>query len=232
MLSEEVIHWWLCSAYNNDNSFYQIDLNIPQSIKPSKGQRSMDKIMTKMMTFCLLLAGNTINHSLIWLLHILENKGKINQLELLSFFFSATSSPVLTGEWEVSVEKSLDALVSSCVVVPCSFTPPRKNIQTSRLRGIWLLSDKENQRIYHEDDSEVMENFRGRTKIGPLIEKNCTLEMTKVKDHDNGPFCFRVEVVEMNKSVSDAFTFHDCVTLTMLCMSPPIFYYLTLFSML
>lgn len=175
------------------------------------------------MTFCLLLAGNTINHSLIWLLHILENKGKINQLELLSFFFSATSSPVLTGEWEVSVEKSLDALVSSCVVVPCSFTPPRKNIQTSRLRGIWLLSDKENQRIYHEDDSEVMENFRGRTKIGPLIEKNCTLEMTKVKDHDNGPFCFRVEVVEMNKSVSDAFTFHDCVTLTMLCMSPPIF---------
>lgn len=176
--------------------------------------------MTKMMTFCLLLAGNTINHSN--LIASSARKQRQNQPTGSPFFllFIATNNPVLTGAWEISVVKSLDALVSSCVVVPCSFTPPRKNIPTSRIRGLWLLSNKKNQPIYHEDKSEAMENFRERTEIGPLSEKNCTLEMTKVKDHDNGPFCFRVEVVEMNKHVSDAFTFHDCVTLTMLRMSP------------
>lgn len=130
---------------------------------------------------------------------------------------------MLTGEWDVSVVKSINALVSSCVVIPCSFTLPRKDISIARLRGIWLLSDKENQRVFYEDDSEIMENFRGRTQMGPLSGKNCTLEMTKVRDHDTGPFCFRVEVLERDKSVSDAFTSPDCVTLTMLCMSPPFF---------
>ncbi|XP_061677254.1 uncharacterized protein LOC133501473 [Syngnathoides biaculeatus] len=48
---------------------------------------------------------------------------------------------------------------------------------------------------------------------------NCSLEITQVKDYDNGPFCFRVELArtEDDASTPDKFSFaEDCVALTML----------------
>ncbi|XP_039662657.1 myelin-associated glycoprotein-like [Perca fluviatilis] len=138
---------------------------------------------------------------------------------------AAIISPVFTEEWRASVVKELDALVTSCVVVPCSFTHPKENLPTSRLRGIWHRSTDKNQRIYYEDSTQVLENFRGRTKLlGQLGQNNCTLEITNIKDHDNGPFCFRIELArtETDTSTVDKFSFvESCVTLRMSLPDPP-----------
>ncbi|KAG7242184.1 hypothetical protein INR49_024230, partial [Caranx melampygus] len=47
--------------------------------------------------------------------------------------------PVFAGEWTANVVKDLDALETSCIVIPCSFTHPKEKLPSSRLRGIWHL---------------------------------------------------------------------------------------------
>lgn len=143
---------------------------------------------------------------------------------LLHNCLPAVCSPVFTEEWKASVIKNLDALVSSCVVVPCSFSHPGGSLGNSRLRGIWHHLKDRKERIYYEDNSQVLESFRGRTQLlGHLSEGNCTLEITDVRDHDNGPFCFRIELAKSSTDMSspDKFSFvEQCVELKMLRMSP------------
>ncbi|XP_025767091.1 myelin-associated glycoprotein [Oreochromis niloticus] len=138
--------------------------------------------------------------------------------------FAAICSSVSSAEWKATVVKSIDALVTCCVVVPCSFSHTGGNLPTSRLRGIWHEKDDKKSNIYHEDPTLMKESFEGRTKlVGLLGQNNCTLEITDVKDHDNGPFCFRVELVqtENNEPTKDMFSFvEDCVKLNMLTEPP------------
>ncbi|XP_049440604.1 myeloid cell surface antigen CD33-like isoform X3 [Epinephelus fuscoguttatus] len=143
-----------------------------------------------------------------------------SKMMIFCLFLAALSSPVFAGEWKANVVKSLDTLVSSCVVVPCSFTHGKGYLPTSKLRGLWHRSNDRNQRIYYEDQTQVLENFRGRTRLlGHLGQSNCTLEMMDVKDHDNGPFCFRIELAEKETDTKtpDKFSFvEDCVEFRML----------------
>ncbi|XP_061631992.1 myelin-associated glycoprotein-like isoform X2 [Phyllopteryx taeniolatus] len=124
------------------------------------------------------------------------------------------------GEWKASVVKSVDALVASCVVLPCSFSHPKEQLPTSRLRGIWHYEAQKDQRIYHQDNTNVLASFRDRTRLlGHLGQGDCSLEITKVKDYDNGPFCFRIELArtEGDASTPDKFSFvENCVKLKML----------------
>ncbi|XP_074539100.1 myelin-associated glycoprotein-like [Halichoeres trimaculatus] len=137
---------------------------------------------------------------------------------MVGLLLGAICSPVLTQNWKANVVKSLEALVSSCVVIPCSFTHPEESLSTSRLRGIWHISSDRNRRIYYEDNTGVIESFRDRTKLlGHLGQGNCTLEITNVKDHDNGPFCFRVEQAPTAGGTQEKFSFvEDCAVLKML----------------
>ncbi|XP_042346472.1 myelin-associated glycoprotein-like [Plectropomus leopardus] len=145
---------------------------------------------------------------------------KDSKMMTFCLLLAAVSNPVFSGEWKANVIKNLDALVKSCVVVPCSFTHPKENLPSSRLRAIWHRSKDRNQRIYYEDNTQVLENFRGRTKLlGHLGQNNCTLEITDIKDHDNGPFCFRIELArtETDTGTVDKFSFvEDCVEFRML----------------
>uniref|UniRef100_A0A673AIU9 Si:ch73-380l3.2 n=1 Tax=Sphaeramia orbicularis TaxID=375764 RepID=A0A673AIU9_9TELE len=131
---------------------------------------------------------------------------------------------VCTDGWKVSVVESLDALVSSCVVLPCTFSHPHENLPTSKLRGKWHVTSDRDQLIYYEDSTRVLENFRGRTKLlGKLGDGNCTLEMIEVKEHDSGPFCFRIEIARTptDTSTPDKFSFvKNCVTLNMIHEPP------------
>ncbi|TSN03405.1 Myelin-associated glycoprotein [Bagarius yarrelli] len=106
----------------------------------------------------------------------------------------------------------MEALVSSCVVLPCTFNYPISQLPESRLKGIWHKQTDINDRIYDEDNTLISDSFKGRTKlIGKLGEKNCTLEINSVKNHDNGPFCFRAEIPKYDK-----FSFVEkCVTIKM-----------------
>lgn len=116
-----------------------------------------------------------------------------NFINCLSVFTVSTSAE----EWKVNVVKELDALVKSCVVIPCSFTHPYGNLPSSKLKGNWHLSNKQDHRIYDEDIDEVIEKFKGRTKLlGHLGQNNCTLEIVKVKDYDNGPFCLQIGIFQ------------------------------------
>uniref|UniRef100_A0A3B5AD56 Ig-like domain-containing protein n=1 Tax=Stegastes partitus TaxID=144197 RepID=A0A3B5AD56_9TELE len=146
------------------------------------------------------------------------------KLMILSLLLAGVCSPVFCGEWKASVVKDLDALISTCVVVPCSFTHPGGNLPTSRLRGIWHLKDKQDENIYHEDQSKILDDYKGRTRLlGELGHNNCTLEITDVRNHDNGPFCFRIEPVETedNNPTTEKFSFvEDCVALNMLLIPP------------
>ncbi|KAM9309416.1 sialic acid-binding Ig-like lectin 9 [Pholidichthys leucotaenia] len=148
-----------------------------------------------------------------------KERGKIFCLLL-----AALCSPVSSDVWKATVVNSIDAVVSSCTVVPCSFSHTGGNLPNSRLRGIWHHKGAKEKRIYHEDRSMILDNFKDRTKLlDDLGQSNCTLEITDIKNHDNGPFCFRVELVreEDNKPTKDMFSFvEDCVNVNML-PNPP-----------
>ena len=127
--------------------------------------------------------------------------------------FPATAHPVWSGGWKAKVVPEVDALVTSCVVIPCSFTHNTDVLSSATLRGSWFLPEEDPEKyIFHEDSADIMDNFRGRTELtGRLREGNCTLKIMEVKDHDDGPFCFKVD---MN---NDGFSFvDDCARLNML----------------
>ncbi|CAK6960433.1 myelin-associated glycoprotein-like isoform X1 [Scomber scombrus] len=151
----------------------------------------------------------------------MENDRKMMMLCLL---LAAISSRVFTGEWKATVAKNLDALVTSCAVIPCSFTHAQDELPHSRLRGIWHRSTDRDQCVYHDDKTKILENFRGRTKLlGNLGQGSCTLEMTEIRDHDNGPYCFRIELVTTGTETSkiDKFSFvEDCVNFKMITEPP------------
>uniref|UniRef100_A0A672G057 Ig-like domain-containing protein n=1 Tax=Salarias fasciatus TaxID=181472 RepID=A0A672G057_SALFA len=94
------------------------------------------------------------------------------------------------------------------------------NLPASRLRAIWHHVDSTDQRIYYDDKTMTLDSFKHRTRLlGDLGKNNCTLELTEVKNHDNGPFCFRIELVrrEDNKPTKDKFSFYEeCISLNML----------------
>ncbi|KAF3839919.1 hypothetical protein F7725_018636 [Dissostichus mawsoni] len=94
---------------------------------------------------------------------------------------------------------------------------PGPNLPTSKIRGIWHQSNNRGDLIYDEDETNISENFRGRTKLlGHLGQKNCTLEMSEIKDHDNGPFCFRIELLQKRTSPEKFSFLEDCVEFKML----------------
>ncbi|KAI4904648.1 hypothetical protein NFI96_019433 [Prochilodus magdalenae] len=106
---------------------------------------------------------------------------------------------VLSDVWKAEVVDKMNVLVTSCVVVPCTFNYPGTPLPDSRIRGIWHKENKK-EIIYHADQIEVVDSFKGRTKlVGRLGKKNCTLEIDSVTDHDNGPFCFRAEIPSLDK---------------------------------
>ncbi|KAK5611452.1 hypothetical protein CRENBAI_016330 [Crenichthys baileyi] len=113
----------------------------------------------------------------------MDHKRKITMCLVLA----AICSSVFGEEWRATVSKNLEALVGSCVVLPCTFTHPESSLPNSRLRGIWHRKDKWEEILYDDDRTKILDNFKGRTKLlGNLGENNCTLEVIEVKDHDNG----------------------------------------------
>lgn len=118
--------------------------------------------------------------------------------------------------------KDLDAVIKTCVVIPCSFTHPHGNLPTSRLKGIWYLGNNPDNRIYDEDTEEVIEKFKERTKLlGQLGQNNCTLEVVDIKDYDNGPFCLQIRRLddEAQTTPTETHSFdNDCVRFNILRM--------------
>ncbi|XP_029360746.1 myeloid cell surface antigen CD33-like [Echeneis naucrates] len=145
-------------------------------------------------------------------------------MKIFFILLAAFCSPVLSGEWKATVAKNLDALETSCVVLPCTFSHPKEALPSSKLRKLWHVSTNKGSFIYNEDPTLILENFRGRTRL--LQESstyNCTLEITDIKNHDNGPFCFRIELARTvnDQNTKDKFSFvDDCAQLNMISDPP------------
>lgn len=171
----------------------------------------MDK-QKEVMALCLCCAGKT---SVILVLFFIASQGtkKNNQNPPHSFLLCLViCSPVFT-EVKVSVPRSLNALRTSCVVIPCFYTPLGETLDTSSLKGIWYRLKKDiKEVVYDEDQSRVEEHFRDRTQLlGHLGQRNCTLEMLNIAEHDAGQYCFTMGQQEEKTS---------CVKLQILCTSP------------
>lgn len=122
---------------------------------------------------------------------------------------------VFADVWKVEVESEVKALEGSCVVLPCSFKYPGDVQPSSRKSGFWHKDKDWKYFIFNEDPKKIADNFKERTKlVGRLGDLNCSLEIDEVKNHDNGPFCFRVE---LQTSEIDKYSFvKNCVRLNMI----------------
>ncbi|XP_068069885.1 myelin-associated glycoprotein isoform X2 [Danio rerio] len=141
------------------------------------------------------------------------------QTGLFLFWLHVFCEVVLADVWKVDVEHKMEALVSSCVVLPCKFTYPAQQQPSDRIRGIWHKEKKWDDIIFHGDKTLVEDNFKGRTKlIGSLGGSNCSLEIDEVKNIDNGPYCFRVE---LETAPEDKYSFaENCVSINMIEEAP------------
>lgn len=165
----------------------------------------------KVTAICLLCTGKIIT-SFISSFTIIA----IKQLDVTDvifiLFYLVICSPVVTD---------IEALVTSCVVIPCSFTTSAEQLSTSSLKGIWYRSKKQREVVYDEDKTRVAENFRGRTMmLGQLGQRNCTLEILEIKEHDSGRYCFVIKTAgETDASRSEKLpTADNCVLLNTFCM--------------
>lgn len=73
-----------------------------------------------------------------------------------------------------------------------------------------------NQLIYHPVETKIMQTYWNRTALlGNLSQKNCSLEIDPLNDHDKGPFHFRVEITGL-----DSYSFiHEKVSISMISKS-------------
>ncbi|XP_060744622.1 myelin-associated glycoprotein-like [Tachysurus vachellii] len=123
---------------------------------------------------------------------------------------------VFSDVWKAQVVPEMNAVVSSCVVLPCTFNYPAAQFPASRIKAIWHKKGDRSYCIFDDNTHNINDNFKGRTKlVGNLGEKNCTLEIDKVKDTDNGPFCFRVEIKDLDK-----FSFEEACVHTIMKAKP------------
>ncbi|XP_051535113.1 sialic acid-binding Ig-like lectin 14 isoform X2 [Myxocyprinus asiaticus] len=137
------------------------------------------------------------------------------RLVVLLYSLHVIFAPVLSDVWKAQLEANMDAFVSSCVVLPCSFKYPGKQLPSSRMRGIWHKEKINDEYIYSEDSLKIIDSFKGRTRlVGELSDFNCSLEINDVKNHDNGPFCFRVE---FERDEKDKYSFMEsCVSVKLI----------------
>ncbi|XP_035289420.1 sialic acid-binding Ig-like lectin 5 isoform X4 [Anguilla anguilla] len=119
-----------------------------------------------------------------------------------ALWFYAIYSYVLNvhaASWTAEIPQTISALQGSCVVVPCKFNYPDREIKPTDLTGIWHTTNQDIY-IYHPDSSKVMKEFRGQTNlIGDLARKDCSLRINHLKKKDNGPFIFRIEIRDFDK---------------------------------
>lgn len=104
----------------------------------------------------------------------------------LIFIMASTSK----GEdWCVNVTRRINATLGENVTIPCTFTYPTK-FHTKDVKVCWKMNvksrikiqDKDNRAfIFHPNDSYVIEEYRGRTKlIGNKTAGYCSLQILNI----------------------------------------------------
>lgn len=113
--------------------------------------------------------------------------------------------------WTINVPSSVEGLLGSCVVIPCSYDFPDPGKKLAKFTGMWQVDA--NQHILHTAGSNVLPQYLNRTKLtGDLSQKKCSLKIDPLQQSDQGPFAFRIEIAKY-----DRFTYNNRkVSITML----------------
>ncbi|CAN9514363.1 unnamed protein product [Ophioblennius macclurei] len=107
---------------------------------------------------------------------------------------------VQTGasSWSVQVPSTVQGLLGSCVVIPCTFNYPDPGKKVTEITGIW--TDSTGKSVYHPVRSKVLDQYRDRTTlVGDVRRKNCSLKIDPLRANDSGPFVFRVEIADFDQ---------------------------------
>ncbi|KAM9310677.1 myelin-associated glycoprotein [Pholidichthys leucotaenia] len=111
-----------------------------------------------------------------------------------SLFFMQVCFKAFQAEassWTIDVPSTVNGLLGSCVVIPCSYNHPSRGF--TKLRGIWY--HETDKIIYHQETSRINQQYRGRTNLlGDLGQNNCSLKIDRLNPSDTGPFYFRIEI--------------------------------------
>nr|XP_046255370.1 sialoadhesin-like isoform X1 [Scatophagus argus] len=96
--------------------------------------------------------------------------------------------------WNISVERNINATLGSNVVIPCSFTYPPEH-RTENVQVFWKKPEKskidtedkndQNAFIFHKNDTFVLEKYKGKTKlIGNKDKGNCSLMIKDIQENE------------------------------------------------
>lgn len=104
-----------------------------------------------------------------------------------------SSSP--PGQWTAKIPAKIPALQGSCVVIPCTYTYPRRTSKKilNSWRGFW----KKGNKIISTNlpKWKLPGEYKKRTQfLGKLRARNCTMLLDGVRTTDVGPFYFRIEM--------------------------------------
>ncbi|XP_040899772.1 myelin-associated glycoprotein-like isoform X1 [Toxotes jaculatrix] len=115
------------------------------------------------------------------------------------------------SSWTINLPSSVKGLPGYCVVIPCSFNYPDLERNITKYTGIWM--EQTSHAIYHPVESEILQDYRSRTELlGDVTQKNCSLKIDPLKQSDQGPFFFRIDLENYDK-----FSYKEkTVTITMI----------------
>ncbi|XP_057689703.1 sialic acid-binding Ig-like lectin 14 isoform X1 [Corythoichthys intestinalis] len=109
------------------------------------------------------------------------------------FFFIFFQVHVEASSWTVAVPSSVNGLIGSCIVIPCSFDYPDPQKDIHEFTGTWW--DAENYCTYHPVGSMISQQYQKRTElVGDIKKKDCSLKIDPLQQTDQGPFHFRIEM--------------------------------------
>uniref|UniRef100_A0A672GJV5 Ig-like domain-containing protein n=1 Tax=Salarias fasciatus TaxID=181472 RepID=A0A672GJV5_SALFA len=102
------------------------------------------------------------------------------------------------SSWKVQMPSTVQGLLGSCVVIPCTFDYPDPGRKVTKFTGIWF--DNISHVVYHPVESKVVEQYRNRTTlVGDMRQRDCSVMMDRLRPNDRGPFHFRVEIGGFNQ---------------------------------
>uniref|UniRef100_A0A3B4WPT1 Immunoglobulin V-set domain-containing protein n=1 Tax=Seriola lalandi dorsalis TaxID=1841481 RepID=A0A3B4WPT1_SERLL len=111
---------------------------------------------------------------------------------------------VLRQTWKITVDQYINAELGSNVTILCSFSNP-KEYDSDDVKVYWKtfgktieINDKDKKAfVYHPNETFMLENYRGRTKlIGDIKKKNCSLQIQEISPNDEPTIYMRLSIKE------------------------------------